>query len=201
MADDNVTAAGRNRTMVPANYDNMSDDQLLSFYQGVKTNYEKQLILDPDGKAFLPTTRGSLEGVEKQLRARGIHPDDPAPSSVTAMEVRDKGDALAAEVASNKGDALAQQTTEDQQEEVQQDLQESAEEKGAETLQDALKEKAQEKAEGIAKDKTKEVVKEVNDVDGGKVKETPKSGVRVRKASTTCFYYSNCFNLFRWCSC
>jgi hypothetical protein len=30
MADDNVTAAGRNRTMVPANYDKMSDDQLLS---------------------------------------------------------------------------------------------------------------------------------------------------------------------------
>jgi hypothetical protein len=36
-----------------------------------------------------------------------------------AMEVRDKGDALAAEVASDKGDALAQKTTEDQQEEVQ----------------------------------------------------------------------------------
>lgn len=53
-------------------------------------------------------------------------------------------------------------------------------------------------AEEIAKDKTKEVVKEVNDVDGGKVKETPKSGVRVRKASTTCFYYPNCFNFFCW---
>jgi hypothetical protein len=132
----------------------------------------------------------SVEPVSDFMARKGIQ--------TPAMEVRDKGDALAAEVASNKGDALAQKTVEDKQEEVQQDLQESAEEKGAETLQDALKEKAQEKAEEIAKDKTKEVVKEVNDVDGGKVKETPKSGVRVRKASTTCFYYPNCFNFFCW---
>jgi hypothetical protein len=132
----------------------------------------------------------SVEPASDFMARRGI--------KTPAMEVKDKGDALAAEVASNKGDALAQKTVEDKQEEVQQDLQESAEEKGAETLQDALKEKAQEKAEEIAKDKTKEVVKEVNDVDGGKVKETPKSGVRVRKASTTCFYYPNCFNFFCW---
>ena len=200
MADDNVTAAGRNRTMVPANYDNMSDDQLLSFYQGVKTNYEKQLIIVPDGKAFLPTSEGSLRATEKQLRARGIHPDDPAPSSVPAMEVKDKGDVLAAEVASNKGEALAQPTTEDQQEIVQGDLEASAGEAGPESIQDALQEKAQEKAEEIAKEKAEGAIgpKTSND---GQVKGTPKNGVRVRKASTTRFYHSNCFNFFRWCSC
>jgi hypothetical protein len=64
-----------------------------------------------------------------------------------------------------------------------------------------LIEKAQEKVEGIAEDKAKETVKEITDVDGGKPKGTPKSNVRVRKASTTCFYHPNCFNLFRWCSC
>lgn len=139
---------------------------------------------------------------------RGVKSVEPASSFMArkgvqtpAMEVRDKGDALAAEVASNKGDALAQKTTEDQQESVQEDLQASAGEAGPESIQDALLEKGQEKAEEIAKDKTKEVVKEVNDVDGGKVKETPKSGVRVRKASTTCFHYPNCFNFFCWYSC
>lgn len=110
-------------------------------------------------------------------------------STVPDMEVKDKGD------------ALAQPTTEDQQETVQEDLQASAGEAGPESIQDALLEKGQEKAEEIAKDKTKEVVKEVNDVDGGKVKGTPKSGVRVRKASTTCFHYPNCFNFFCWYSC
>lgn len=143
-------------------------------------------------KGDLSNPRGvkSVEPVSDFMGRRGIQ--------TPAIEVRDKGDALAAEVASNKGDALAQQTTEDQQEEVQQDLQASAGEAGPESIQDALLEKGQEKAEEIAKDKTKEVVKEVNDVDGGKVKETPKSGVRVRKASTTCFHCPNCFNFFCW---
>jgi hypothetical protein len=171
--------------MVPANYDKMSDDDLLKHYEGAKADYEKQLITDPDGKAFMPTARGSLEGTEKQLRARGIHPDDPAPSAVPAMEVKDKGDALAAEIVTSKGDAVAAKTIEDKQEEVQKDLQESVEEKGAETVQDALLEKGKEKAEEIAKDKAKEAVKETSGP-----KETPKGGVRVRKASTTRFYQS-----------
>ena len=80
--DNTVTAAGRKRTMVLANYDKMSDDDLLRHYEGAKANYEKQLIIDPEGKGFLPTARGSLEGTEKQLRARGIHPDQTAPASV-----------------------------------------------------------------------------------------------------------------------
>jgi len=127
---------------------------------------------------------------DPSVSARGVSSTEPVSDFMSrsgvqtpAMEVRDKGDALAAEVASNKGESLVQKTIEDKQEEVQQDLQESAEEKGAETIQDALKEKAQEKAQEIAKDKAKEAVKETSGP-----KETPKGGVRVRKASTTCFY-------------
>jgi hypothetical protein len=82
MPDNTVTAAGRNRPMVSANYDKMSDDDLLKHYELAKANYEKQLIIDPDGKGWMPTARGSLEGTEKQLRARGVHPDQTAPASV-----------------------------------------------------------------------------------------------------------------------
>jgi hypothetical protein len=125
---------------------------------------------------------------------------NPRKAQTPAMEVRDRGDALAAEIASNKGDALAQPTTEDQQEIVQEDLEASAGEAGPESIQDALQEKAQEKAEEIAKQKAEEAIgpKTSND---GQVKGTPKNGVRVRKASTTCFYHPNFFNLFRWYSC
>ena len=85
---DTVTAAGRNRPMVAANYDKMSDDDLLKHYASTKANYEKQLIIDPDGKAFMPTAKGSMESVEKQLRARGIHPDDAAPSVAKASATK-----------------------------------------------------------------------------------------------------------------
>jgi hypothetical protein len=112
--------------------------------------------------------------------ARGVASTEPVSDFMSrsgvqtpAMEVRDKGK------------SLVQKTIENKQEEVQQDLQESAEEKGAETVQDVLKEKAQEKAQEIAKDKVKEAVKETSGP-----KETPKGGVRVRKASTTCFCQS-----------
>jgi hypothetical protein len=136
----------------------------------------------------------SVEPVSDFMARRGI--------KTPAMEVRDKGDALAAEIANNKGDALAQQTTEDQQETVQEDLQESAGEAGPESIQEALQEKAQEKAKEIAEDKAKETVKEINDVDGGgKPKETPKGKVRVRKASTARFYYSDCSVCSFCCQC
>jgi hypothetical protein len=125
----------------------------------------------------------SVEPVSDYMARKGIQ--------TPAMEVRDKGDALAAEVASNKGDALAEETGQDQQEVVQEDLQASAGESGAETLQDTIKEKAQEKAQEIAEDKAKETVTELTDVDGGKPKETPKGKVRVRKASTARFHHSN----------
>ena len=105
-----------------------------------------------------------------------------------AMEVKDRGDALAAEIASNKGDTLTQPTTEDQQETVQADLQESAAETSTDTLQDKLLEKGEEKTEEIAQDKVKEAL-EKKDTGGTTAQ---KSGVRVRKACTTCFHYSNC---------
>ena len=128
-------------------------------------------------KGDLSNPRGvkSVEPVSDFMGRRGIQ--------TPAMEVRDKGDALAAEVASNKGDALARETTEDKQEQVQQDLQESVQEKGAETIQDKLLEKAEDKTKDVAKDKAKEVVKDVNDADRAK---TPNSGVRVRKACPAC---------------
>jgi hypothetical protein len=85
---DTVTAAGRNRPMVAANYDKMSDDELLKHYAGAKANYEKQLIIDPDGKAFMPTTRSSMESAGEKLRARGIHPDDAAPSVAKASATK-----------------------------------------------------------------------------------------------------------------
>ena len=160
---------------------------------GERHFYGNVEVTDKYGRKSLQRGDKSSEPVSDYMARKG--------TKTPAMEVRDKGDALAAEVASSKGDALAQKTTEDQQESVQEDLQASAGEAGPESIQDALLEKGQEKAEEIAKDKTKEVVKEVNDVDGGKVKETPKSGVRVRKASTTCFHYPNCFNFFCWYSC
>jgi hypothetical protein len=72
--DDTVTATGRNRPMVAANYTAMSDEDLLKHYDQVKKTYEEQLIKDPDGKSFLPTAKSSLEGTEKQLKKRGIHP-------------------------------------------------------------------------------------------------------------------------------
>lgn len=131
----------------------------------------------------------SVEPVSSFMGRRGVQ--------TPAMEVKDKGDALAAEIASNKGDALAQQTTEDQQEVVQEDLQASAGESGPESIQDVLQEKGQEKLEEIAKDKVEGAIgpKTSND---GQVKGTPKNGVRVRKASTTCFYCPNYSNLFCW---
>lgn len=188
MADDNVTAAGSKRKMVPANFDKMSDDQLLSFYQDAKARYEQQLITDPDGKAFMPTTKRTLEGTEKQLRTRGIHPNDVTPNLTPAMEVKDEGDALAAEIASNKGEPLVQTTTEEQQETVQEDLQASAGEAGAEASAETVQDKLLEKGEEIATDKAKEAL-EKKDTGGTKA---TKSGVRVRKACTTCFHYSNC---------
>jgi hypothetical protein len=111
--DNTVTAAGRKRAMVAANYDKMSDDDLLKYYEGAKANYEKQLIIDPDGKAFMPMTRDSMESAEKQLKARGIHPDDAAPSVAKASATKvtplvdeyDTG-ATAAKVAS--GETLAE---------------------------------------------------------------------------------------------
>lgn len=121
-----------------------------------------------------------------------------AASAGPAMEIKDNGDVLAAEIASKKGDALVKKTIEDKQEEVQEDLQESVEEKGAETVQDALLDKAKEKAEELAKDKTKKAVKETTGVKG-EPKYAPKSGVRVRKASTTRLHHSNCnSNFFCW---
>jgi hypothetical protein len=71
---DTVTAAGKARTMVKANYSAMSDDELLSHFEKVKSDYAEQLVKDPDGKAFLPTAKSSLEGTERELTKRGIHP-------------------------------------------------------------------------------------------------------------------------------
>jgi len=127
----------------------------------------------------------SVEPVSDFMVRRGI--------KTPAMEVKDKGDVLSAEIASGqqKGESLVQKTIEDKQEEVQEDLQESAEEKGAETAQDALLEKAKEKIP----EKTKEAL-EKKDTGGTKAE---KSGVRVRKASTTRLHHSNCnSNFFCW---
>jgi hypothetical protein len=135
----------------------------------------------------------SVEPVSDFMARRGI--------KTPAMEVKDKGDAIAAEIANNKGDALAEETGQDQQEVVQEDLQASAGEAGPESIQEALQEKAQEKIEGIAEDKAKETVKEITDVDGGKPKETPKGKVRVRKASTARFHYSDCSVCSFCCQC
>jgi hypothetical protein len=71
---DTVTAAGKARAMVKANYSAMSDDELLSHFEKVKADYAEQLVKDPDGKAFLPTAKSSLEGTERELTKRGIHP-------------------------------------------------------------------------------------------------------------------------------
>jgi hypothetical protein len=83
-APDTVTSAGKGRPMVAANYSKMSDEDLLKHYEEVKKQYAEQLIKDPDGKAFMPTARRNLEGTEKQLRARGIHPDDISSSKIKA---------------------------------------------------------------------------------------------------------------------
>jgi hypothetical protein len=83
-APDTVTSAGKGRPMVAANYSKMSDEDLLKHYEEVKKQYAEQLIKDPDGKAFMPTARRNLEGTEKQLRARGIHPDDISSSKIEA---------------------------------------------------------------------------------------------------------------------
>jgi hypothetical protein len=90
-----------------------------------------------------------------------------------AMEVKYKGDALDAEIASNDDDILAQETIEDQQEGVLESLQEPAGEAGTETIQDALLEKVQEKTEDKLKDTLTGETK-------AKAKGSPDSGVRVR---------------------
>lgn len=151
---------------------------------GQRHFYGSTEATDIYGRKSLQRGDKSSEPVSDYMARKGIQ--------TPAMEVKDKGDALAAEVASSKGDALAQETGEDQQEGLQESLQESAGEAGAETLQDTIKEKAQEKAKEIAEDKTKETVKELTDVDGGKGQETPRGKVRVRKASTTRFHHSDC---------
>ena len=102
-------------------------------------------------------------------------------------------DEMYSEVTSNKGDALAAKIVEDKQ----QDVQDSVQEKGAETVKDKLLEKGEEKLQEIAKDKVKEVIKEKTNVGGTKAE---KSGVRVRKTSTTRFYRPNCPNCPNCCS-
>jgi hypothetical protein len=81
---DTVTAAGKARTMVKANYSAMSDDELLSHFEKVKADYAEQLVKDPDGKAFLPTAKSSLEGTERELTKRGIHPGSGVNSTAAA---------------------------------------------------------------------------------------------------------------------
>ncbi len=71
-----VTAAGSKRPMVAANYSKMSDDELLSNYESAKLTYQEQLKIDPDGKAFMPTARGAVEGYERELAKRGIDPNN-----------------------------------------------------------------------------------------------------------------------------
>jgi hypothetical protein len=124
----------------------------------------------------------SVEPVSDFMGRRGMQ--------TPAMEVKDKGDVLSAEIASGqqKGEPLVQTTTEEQQEIVQGDLQESATETSTDTLQDKLLEKGEEKTQEIAQDKVKEAL-EKKDTGGTTAQ---KSGVRVRKACTTCFHYSNC---------
>lgn len=84
-----VTAAGSKRPMVPANYSKMSDDQLLANYESAKLTYQEQLKIDPEGKAFMPTARGAVEGYEKELAKRGI---DPSGSSVPKIEAKVSSD-------------------------------------------------------------------------------------------------------------
>jgi hypothetical protein len=70
--------------MVKANYSAMSDDELLSHFEKVKADYAEQLVKDPDGKAFLPTAKSSLEGTERELTKRGIHPGSGVTSTAAA---------------------------------------------------------------------------------------------------------------------
>jgi membrane protein involved in colicin uptake len=115
------------------------------------------------------------------------------------MEVKDKGEALAAEVSSKAGGeglSTAEKAIDKKQDEAEDKLKEEAEEKAKETVEEKVKEKAKEKVEEKAKEKAKEAVKDVNDVGS----QPPTPGVKVRKTRSSCIYHSNSNSNSNGCS-
>ena len=81
---ENLTEAGKARANAVGRADKvlsaMDDDELIEYLKNSQDFLAKQQKIDPDGKIFKPQAEYRLKSVEKELRDRGIHPDDAAPS-------------------------------------------------------------------------------------------------------------------------
>ena len=81
---ENLTEAGKARANAVGRADKvlsaMDDDELIEYLKNSQDFLAEQQKIDPDGKIFKPQAEYRLKSVEKELRDRGIHPDDAAPS-------------------------------------------------------------------------------------------------------------------------
>ena len=81
---ENLTEAGKARANAVGRADKvlsaMDDDELIEYLKKSQDFLAEQQKIDPDGKKFKPQAEYRLKSVEKELRDRGIHPDDAAPS-------------------------------------------------------------------------------------------------------------------------
>ena len=79
VGEGNLTEAGKARANVPKAdkvLSAMDDDELTEYLKKSKDFVTEQSRIDPDGKAWKPQAEHTLKNVEKELRKRGIHPDD-----------------------------------------------------------------------------------------------------------------------------